>query len=81
MNAMSRRTAVFSYTALMLCALIVAGCMGDKGKELFETAKFEEVQQNREHAVKLYQEIVKKYPGTDYADKAARRLAVIGQSK
>lgn len=76
-----RRIARFSFAAILLCTLAVAGCEGDKGKELFDTAKFEEVQQNKEHAVKLYREIVKKYPGTEYAEKAAQRLAVLDPRK
>jgi TolA-binding protein len=61
----------------MVCIAVMAGCTGDKGKELFETAQFEEKQHNEEHARKLYEEIVKKYPGTEFAQKASERLQVI----
>ncbi|KAF0219524.1 MAG: hypothetical protein FD174_1984 [Geobacteraceae bacterium] len=62
---------------LVLAALITGGCAGDKGKELFETAQFEEKQGNRPHAVQLYAEIVKKYPGSELAKKAEERLSVL----
>ena len=61
----------------MTACMMLAGCTGDKGKELFETARFEEQQHNVEHAVQLYGEIVEKYPGSEYAGKAAERLAAL----
>jgi TolA-binding protein len=63
------------YVLLFLVfALALSACTGDSGKELFETAKFEEVQNNREHARELYEEILKKYPKSEYAKKAEERL-------
>ncbi len=62
---------------VVMACLMLAGCSGDKGKELFETARFEEQQHNVEHAVQLYGEIVAKYPKSEYAGKAAERLAVL----
>lgn len=62
---------------LMLWALGFAGCSGDNGKQLFETAQFEEKQHNLEHAKQLYEEIAKKYPGSDYGKKAEERLATL----
>jgi len=62
---------------LMLWALGFSGCAGDKGKELFETAQFEEKQHNLEHAKKLYGEIAQRYPGSEYARKAEDRLAAL----
>ena len=59
---------------LLLGILTMAGCAGDKGKELFETARFEEQQHNRAHAEQLYREIVTKHPGSVYAEKAGKRL-------
>jgi len=65
---------------LPLAALLVTGgCTVDKGKELFETAQFEETQHNREHALQLYREIVRKYPDSGYAEKAGKRISEIGQ--
>ena len=64
---------------LLFGTLLAGGCAGDKGKELFETARFEEQQHNKEHAVELYREILKKFPGSGYAEKAGKRLVEIGQ--
>jgi len=60
-----------------LTVLASAGCAGDKSKELFETAQFEEKQHNNEHAEKLYAEIIAKYPDSPLAKKAQERLAVL----
>lgn len=68
-------------TVLCLGLLLAAGCTGDKGKELFETAQFEEKQQNLEHAGKLYREIIEKYPASDYAKMAEKRLAEMGKAR
>ncbi len=62
--------------AIALCA-----CTGNSDKELFETAKFEEVQNNKEHAKELYEEIVKKYPKSEYAKKAEERLEELKEKK
>jgi TolA-binding protein len=37
-------------------------------------AQFEELQNNQDHARKLYGEIISQYPDSEYADKAAERL-------
>ncbi len=58
----------------MLIALGLSGCTGNKASELFETARFEELQNNKEHARKLYTEIIQKYPDSDFAKKAGERL-------
>jgi TolA-binding protein len=64
---------------LVLClALVLAGC-GDRAKELYETAQFEEKQTNAEHAGKLYREIIEKYPDSPYAAQAKARLAELEQ--
>lgn len=63
----------------ILLALILPGCSGDKAAELYDTAGFEELQNNREHALQLYQEIIKKYPDSDYARKAGERISQLRQ--
>lgn len=65
----------------MLVMAMLGGCAGAKEKELFETAQFEEKQGNREHASKLYNEIVEKYPGSEAAKKAAERLAELNKAR
>ncbi len=64
-----------------LSVLTLGGCSGDKGKELFDTARFEEKQHNLEHATKLYKEIVRKYPGSEVAKMAEERLAALKEGK
>ena len=59
-----------------LCfALAGSACTGNKASELYDTARFEELQHNQEHARELYGEIVRKYPESEYAKKAQERLA------
>jgi len=67
--------------AVILAVLTVTGCVADNGKELFETAQFEEKQHNVQHAEQLYREIVKKWPDSVYGQKAAERLKAIGEAK
>lgn len=66
---------------LLAFTFTVFSCTGDNGKELYETAKFEELQNNREHAMELYREIVKKYPKSEYAKKAEERLKELKDKK
>jgi len=44
-------------------------------QETYELAQFEQKQGNADHARKLYQDIVTKYPGTSWAEKARAGLA------
>jgi TolA-binding protein len=39
-----------------------------------DTAAFEEKQNNKEHAIKLYHEVIAKYPGSANAKMAQERL-------
>ncbi|MEW6118422.1 MAG: hypothetical protein AB1553_16235 [Nitrospirota bacterium] len=64
---------------VLLITVVLSGCAGDKAAELFETAKFEEVQNNKEHAKQLYQEIITKYPGSEHAKQAEKRLAELNK--
>ncbi|BCS55513.1 hypothetical protein [Geobacter sp. SVR] len=70
---------------LMACAaltLLSAGCSGEKkAAELLDTARFEEKQNNREHAAKLYEEIIRKYPGSPSATAAVQRLDAMRSTK
>ncbi|MDE0033555.1 MAG: hypothetical protein OXU75_10530 [Deltaproteobacteria bacterium] len=70
-----RRMLVHVALAVML-TLPLAGC-GDGAEEVFETAQFEEVQNNREHARKLYNRILRDYPDSPFAAKARERLAAL----
>jgi TolA-binding protein len=59
---------------MLVLALAAAGC-SDRGEELFETAKLEELQNSHEHAKELYREIISKYPDSKYAAMAKERLS------
>ncbi|MBN2654512.1 MAG: hypothetical protein JXR79_05290 [Nitrospirae bacterium] len=63
---------------LLLSVLIfcfgLLGC-GDNAAKLFDTAKFEELQNNKQHAVELYERILKEYPNSSYAERAKARLS------
>jgi TolA-binding protein len=62
-------------TAFVLCLFFgIAGC-GESPKQLFETAQFEELQNNQSHARELYERIIQKHPDSDFAKKATLRLA------
>jgi len=59
---------------LVFTLLLLVAC-SDPAKEKFETARFEEQQFNKPHAIELYREIVDRHPDSEYAGKAAQRLA------
>jgi len=63
---------------MMLLLSLPIAC-SNKAAELAETAKFEELQNNKEHAAKLYREIIVKYPDSAQAKEAAERLAGLEQ--
>lgn len=65
--------------SLLLC-LLLSGCTsGGKAQELFETAQFEEKQNNKPHAITLYDEVVANYPGTELAQRSKERLTELRQ--
>jgi len=57
----------------LLGFLLLLGC-GDNAKDLFETAAFEDSQNNVAHAKEIYQEIVTKFPTSKEAEIARVRL-------
>jgi len=57
--------------------LAFPSCSGKKAQETYETAQFEELQKNYGHARQLYEEILEKYPKSDYAAKASERLKAL----
>jgi len=66
---------------LMILVLAAGGCGGDGAQEVFETAQFEEQQNNPAHARELYQEILTRYPNSPYAKKAEERLRALDKKK
>ncbi len=65
-----------SCIALSLCLFVfgVVGC-GEDPQQLFETAQFEELQNNESHARELYERIIQTSPDSQFAKKAKERLA------
>jgi len=66
---------------LAVCCTVLTPCSSDQGKQQLETAQFEEKQNNREHAIKLYEEVVTKYPGSPNAKTAQDRLNMLKGGK
>jgi outer membrane protein assembly factor BamD (BamD/ComL family) len=62
---------------VLAAALACSSCSGKKAEETYETARFEELQKNYVHARQLYEEILEKYPKSEYAAKATERLRAI----
>ena len=65
---------------VLVLTLPLAGC-GDGAEEMFETAQFEEVQKNREHARKLYNRILRDHPDSPFAARARERLAAMERGR
>ena len=62
-----------------LCALTMQAlaCSADSAPQLLDTAQLEERQNNPEHALQLYHEIVSKFPQSKAADTARARIAAL----
>ncbi len=65
------------WVILIGTGIMLGGCAEKKAKELFETARLEERQNNSEHARRLYQEIIEEYPDSDYAEPARERMSAL----
>lgn len=62
---------------VILFVLLLTACSGGSAKDLYETAEFEELQNNHLHAVQLYSEIIEKHPESEYAGLSKERLSVL----
>ena len=65
---------------MIIFATVLSGCSSNGAEQLYETANLEEIQDNREHARKLYQDIIDKYPESEYAKRAKERLSGLGKT-
>ncbi len=74
---MKKRSILTSFFLTIILAIVLGACSGQKASELYDTAKFEELQNNREHAIQLYEQIIVRYPSSDYAVKAKERLDLL----
>jgi outer membrane protein assembly factor BamD (BamD/ComL family) len=66
---------------VMAIAVAFSSCSGKKAEEMYETAQFEELQKNNVHAKQLYEEIIRKYPESEYAKKASDRLNALKEQE
>jgi outer membrane protein assembly factor BamD (BamD/ComL family) len=66
--------------AALVC-LALSGCSDRRAEQIFETAQFEELQKNHPHALKLYREIISKYPNSEYAKRAEQRISALQEEK
>jgi hypothetical protein len=57
--------------------LAIAACRGNGAEEMLEIAKFEELQNNHQHARELYERIIAKDPNSEAARAAAERLKAL----
>ena len=60
---------------MAVCLFSFTACSDNNAEDLFKTAQFEELQNNKEHAEILYKEILKNYPESEYSKKAEKRLS------
>ena len=72
MKGNMKRLLILSF--VIICTITFLSCTSDNAKELYDTAQFEELQKNQDHANKIYEEIIEKYPDSEYAGKAKERL-------
>jgi len=70
---------ILLFLLMIAGSLAVSSCSAENGEGLYETAQFEELQNNPEHAGKLYKEIIEKYPESEYADKAKARISALSK--
>ncbi len=77
--ALGRQGGCMKKMLVMMLLLFLPIACSSKAAELAETARFEELQNNTEHAAKLYREIIDKYPNSSQAKEAAARLAGLEQ--
>ncbi len=72
----------YALVAIVLTCSVFGCSSGDsKARELFDTAQFEEKQNNFDHAVTLYEELIKKFPESPVSKDAANRLKVLRSRK
>ena len=77
---MKRVLLIIVMLSACLAACLAAGC-GNKAAELYDTAQFEELQHNKDHAIRLYEEIERRYPDSEQAKKASNRLSALKEGK
>ncbi len=81
LESLSLRVKNFSrWLGLGLIVGMLMGC-GEDPQQLFETAQFEEQQQNQTHAKELYERILRDHAKSPIAGKAEERLKELQKGK
>ncbi len=71
------------YMFVLIIAVLMGayGCTGNDAKELFDVAELEELQNSHDHARELYGKVITRYPDSEYAEKAKKKLAAMQEKK
>ncbi len=72
-NLGCRLSDVRRWIGIVIFLGLLIGC-GEDPRQIFETAQFEEQQNNRAHARELYEHIIQDHPDSEFAEKARQRL-------
>ena len=66
------------WVVILLWVVVIgmSGC-GEDPKQLFETAQFEEKQNNQAHARELYERVIQASPDSEWAKKATERMEAL----
>ena len=62
---------------ILFAGLLFTACGNNAAEEIYDTAQLEELQNNPEHALTLYHEIIEKYPSSPLAQKAQERIKAL----
>ncbi|UCG78504.1 MAG: hypothetical protein JSV21_01320 [Nitrospirota bacterium] len=62
--------------AILFLLLFLVSC-ADKAAEMYDIAQFEELQNNQQHAIQIYREIIEKYPKSPKAKEADARIKAL----
>ena len=61
---------------IWVVVVVMSGC-GEDPKQLFDTAQFEEQQNNQAHARELYERVIQASPDSEWAKKAKERMEAL----
>lgn len=73
-------TAAGRLCGALLLAAAIAGCGGSGASDMIDTARLEETQNNPKHATEIYEEVLRRYPGTPEAAVAQERLDALAEA-
>lgn len=79
MRSLLHAARLLTFVCMLSAILGLAGC-GDGAEELYETAQFEELQNNKAHARKLYERIIQDHADSPYAAEARERIAAMDKA-